>query len=524
MAHPRLTPRQRMINMMYLVLTALLALNVSRETLDVIARVEKSLNKSVESFAAKNNLTYAAFDNAYQLNKVKVGPFKAKADSVKIQSQKMIDKITEYKWKIVREADGETARLDSIKNQDQLNIPAQIMLVEQIQVGDQRINRAKDLRNSLEKYSNFMMTEVDQNDSVLLSSIRRSLTIADPPKLASGKDDGRTWEQDNFEYLPLIGVITLMTKMQSDVRNAESDVLNYLYRNIDAQSFKFNMLQAVVIPTTSKTVVQGNPYEANVLLAAFDSTISPKITVGGSVLPYREGHGLYTVNTSKTGIFKWGGIINYTAPDGGNKTYSFEDEYEVIPPVLISAPTKMNAFYMGVVNPLMVNAIGASAKDIKVEMTNADITQVGDLQYEVRPKKAEGVAVLTVTAIINGKTQTYPPQTYRLFKVPDPIAKVAGKSSGKIEKNILQAQTGVVAALDDFLFDMKFEVKGFKVTVSSSGSFVQDESSNNALFTENQKRLIKSRKRDDLVIIKDITAIGPDGILRTLNPITLTVQ
>jgi hypothetical protein len=71
---------------------------------------------------------------------------------------------------------------------------------------------------------------------------------------------------------------------------------------------------------------------------------------------------------------------------------------------------------------------------------------------------------------------------------------------------------------------MKFEVKGFKVTVSSSGSFVQDESSNNALFTENQKRLIKSRKRDDLVIIKDITAIGPDGILRTLNSITFTVQ
>jgi gliding motility-associated protein GldM len=512
-----------MINMMYLVLTALLALNVSRETLDVIARVDKSLNQSVESFASKNNITYAAFDNAYQLNKVKVGPFKLKADSVKAQSQKMIDKITEYKWKIVREADGETARLDSIKNQDQLNIPAQIMLVEQLQVGDQRLNRAKDLRNSMEAYSKFLQTEVGENDSVLLRSIRKSLTVEDPPH-TSGQDNGRTWEQDNFEYLPLIGVITLMTKMQSDVRNAESDVLNYLYKNIDAQSFKFNMLQAVVIPTTSKTVVLGSSYEANVILAAFDTTISPKITVGGSTIPYREGHGVYSVNSGKTGIFQWNGIINYTAPDGSNKIYRFEDQYEVIPPTLISEPTKMNAFYKGVANPLMISAVGASAKDIKVDITNAEIRQVGDLLYEVLPKKAEGTAVLTVTALINGKVQTYPPKTYRLFKVPDPTAKVGGKNGGKIEKNVLQAQTGIVAELEGFLFDMKFEVKSFKVTVSGSGGFVQDEPSTNALFTEKQKKLISGRKRDDLVIIKDIMAMGQDGISRPLNSITFTVQ
>jgi len=512
-----------MINMMYLVLTALLALNVSRETLDVIARVNRSLNQSVESFASKNNLTYAAFDYAYQLNKVKVGPYKAKADSVKVRSQKMIDKITEYKWAIVRVADGKNANLDSIKSQDQLNIPAQIMLVDQIQVNGQRMNRAKDLRNSIEDYSKFLLTEVGQSDSVLIGSIRKSLTVSDPTPTTS-RDNGRTWEQDNFEYLPLIGVITLMTKMQSDVRNAESDVLNYLYRNIDAQSFKFNMLQAVVIPTTSKMVVQGNPYEANIILAAFDSTINPKITVGGQTLPYREGHGVYTVNTSKPGSVKWNGRIDYTAPDGTIKGYTFDEEYEVIPPTLISAPTKMNAFYKGVSNPLMINAVGASAKDIHVEMTNAEIRQVGDFQYEVFPKKAEGVAVLTVTAIMNGRTQTYPTQSFRLFKVPDPTPKVGGKNGGRIEKNVLQAQTGVVADLENFLFDMKFKVKGFKVLVFSSGNFVQDVASTSELFTAEQKKLISSRKKDDLVIINNITALGPDGIPRQLNSITFTVQ
>ena len=157
-------------------------------------------------------------------------------------------------------------------------------------------------------------------------------------------------------------------------------------------------------------------------------------------------------------------------------------------------------------------------------MTNATITQVGDFQYMVRPKKSEGKAILTVTATMNGRTQTYPPQEYRLFRVPDPTAKVAGKYSGKIAKNELQAQTGVVAELADFLFDMKFEVKGFKVLVSSSGNFVQDVASNNALFTPDQKKLISSRKKDDLVIIKDIKAVGPDGIIRELNSITFTIQ
>jgi gliding motility-associated protein GldM len=523
MAHPRLTPRQRMINMMYLVLTALLALNVSRETLDVIARVDKSLSQSVESFTTKNNLTYAAFDNAYELNKVKVGPFKEKADSVKLQTQKMIDKITEYKWAIVREADGVEARLDSIVQQDQLNIPAQIMLVEQIQSGNEKMNRAKDLKLAMQNYSKFLLTIVDPGDSTMIHSITRSLSVRDP-KTQTSRDFGRTWEQDNFEYLPLIGVVTLMTKMQSDVRNAEADVLNFLYKNIDAQSFKFNMLNAVVIPRTSKTVVQGNPYEAEVLLAAFDTTIVPKITVNGQILPYRDGHGLYTATSSKTGIFKWGGVINYTAPDGSNKTYKFEEEYEVIPPTLIAAPTKMNAFYKGVINPLEISAVGASAKDLKVEMTNADIRQVGDFQYEVQPRKAEGEAVLTVSATINGRVQTFEPKRYRLFKVPDPTPKVGGKNSGKIEKNVLQAQTGVVAELENFLFDMKFEVKGFKVMVASSGNYVQDVASTSALFTPEQKRLISARKKDDIIVIKEIKVLGPDGILRELNSITLTVQ
>ncbi|HBB90831.1 MAG TPA: gliding motility protein GldM, partial [Bacteroidales bacterium] len=280
MAQPRLTPRQRMINMMYLVLTALLALNVSKETLDVIAKVDKSLNETIENFASKNNITYSAFESAYQQNPVKVAPWKNKADSVRSQSQALIDKINQYKWEIVREADGKNAKIDSIKSMEDLNIPAQIMIVETIQTSAGRITRGQDLKNSISDYKNFLLSIIDAGDSVLAHSIRRSLAVDDVK--GTTREPSRSWEQDNFEYLPLIGTITLMSKMQSDVRNAESDVLNYLYGGIDAESYKFSSLKAVVIPTTSKVVFQGNPYEAEIFLAAFDTTMNPEITVGGN--------------------------------------------------------------------------------------------------------------------------------------------------------------------------------------------------------------------------------------------------
>ena len=196
---------------MYLVLTALLALNVSKETLDVIAKVDKSLNETIEDFTNKNNLAYAAFDNAYAINPVKAGPFKEKADSVRIMAQGLIDKVNQYKWDIVREADGKHARLDSIKKMEELNVPAQVMLVAQIESNGQRMSRGRDLKNSIIQYRDFLLSMVDPSDTVLVHSIERTLATIDPPGTAN--EPGRSWEQDNFEYLPLIGTIALMSKI-----------------------------------------------------------------------------------------------------------------------------------------------------------------------------------------------------------------------------------------------------------------------------------------------------------------------
>ncbi len=524
MAQPRLVPRQRMINMMYLVLTALLALNVSKETLDVIAKVDKSLNQTIENFTSKNNLTYAAFDNAFALNPVKAGPWKTKADALRIESQKLIDKINQYKWEIVREADGQDARLDSIKQQDQLNIPAQVMMVETIDVDGKRIPRATDLRNSIDAYREFLYTEVDQSDTVLLNSIAKSLAIIDPPGTA--REPSRSWEQDNFEYLPLIGVIALMSKMQSDVRNAESDVLNYLYKGIDEQSFKFSSLKAVVIPKTSNVVFQGNPYEAEIFLAAFDTTTNPEILVSGRPVEIRDGRGIFRINPSQIGTFSWGGVINYTGPDGNTRRYNFDSKYEVAPPSLVVSPTKMNVFYRGVDNPVEISVPGVAASKITATMTNGNLQMTEPGKFIARPSTDQGEAVVSVVADIDGQKKPMGVKRFRLRRVPDPVAKVGGQSGGKMAKNELLLQTGVLAVLEDFLFDMKFTVTGFKVTVLSGGAggYVKDEISRSARFTDDQKKLMSTATQNTRIIIEEITASGEDGIPRTLPSITFTIQ
>jgi gliding motility-associated protein GldM len=518
MAQQKLSPRQRMINMRYLVLTALLALNVSKETLDVIAKVDKGLVQTNENFASRNGLAYAHFEKANAINPIKVGPFKIKADSLRVKSQELIDLINKYKWDIVSRADGEDARIDSIDNQDDLNTPANIMIVENEGAGNMK--RGEILKQSIVDFKEFLYTLIDPDDTVLLSNIQSSLDVSDIP--ASGKEPSRSWEQDNFEYLPLIGVITLMSKMQSDIRNAESDILQHLYKEIDEASFTFNQLVPAVVPESNR-IIAGSSFNAEIFLSAVDTTQDPLVTVSNRELSVVDGKGVYTVPNPGVGKHKWGGIIQYKAPDGRIIPYEFEHEFEVLPASLIISPTKMNVFFQGLENPVQISAIGAAPENTRVSITNADIRRVQGFNWIVEPKQNYGEAVIRVTATIDGRTQTYEAQRFRLKRVPNPVAMVKDMAGGTILKNSLVAQVGVEARLEDFLFDYKYEVQRFIVT-STVNNFTESEPASGYRFTQKQKNLISQVPKGGFVIIEEIFALGPDGEERKLPPISFKIQ
>jgi gliding motility-associated protein GldM len=528
------TPRQKMISMMYLVLTAMLALNVAAETLYAFKIVDTSLMKTFESFSAKNKSVYSDFETAHMLNKDKVEPWLLKANDVRAKSDSLIAYITRIKEELVFTSGFEphepgqvidntrstlvTSKGDTIiiKSQDDLNTPPLVMLTQ---------GRGVELKQKINDYSQYLTSHVDSTNAKLIENIKNSLDVSDPTKGNNG--NYRTWEEMNFYATPLIASITLLSKMQIDVRNAESALINYLYNQIDAGSFKFNKLEAQVIPK-SKYVFQGESYEAEIFMSAVDTTRPPQVMVGGRQLETANNKAIYRVSATNVGKMTYNGYINFELPDGSSAPYYFTQEYQVAEPTVTISPTKMNMMYLSLDNPISISVPGVPSEDIEATITNGTIKKVGN-GWVASPASVDpqGNTKVVVFANVDGKKRQMGEMKFRVRKVPDPRGTVAGKLTGTVDRQVLAAQTGVFASLEDFDFDLKFVVTSFDMAVPASGGLTQTLSSNSYRFTAEQKRLLNTLGAGAKVYIENIKArIEGDNkdAERTLAPIVLTVQ
>ncbi len=539
MAGGKETPRQKLIGMMYLVLMAMLALNVSVEVLDAFVVVDEGLTKTTENFSHQNEAVYREFARRFAENPVRVRPWKEKADEVKDRSDALYNNIQDLKQQITIAADGsgtdaidEEGRIigDRIRAKENTNPPAQVMLSE--------LNpRGTHLKNSIEEYRDFLIGLVESRDIGIIQSIETNLDTSDPPP-----KEGSTvsWESQHFYYMPTIAALTLMSKMQADVRNAEADILNYLINQVDAGSFMFNALEATVIPS-SNYVFRGGDYEASVFIAAFDTTQAPEILVGqyreveledGSIdyemvgsaetLPVEQGKGIFRARPSTTGYHTWGGLIRLRAPDGSFISRPFRSEYQVAEPNLIVSPSKMNVFYMGVDNPVEISIPGLAADQINATVNNGTLRRVSGSNYVVVPARP-GDANVSVTGNIDGTTRNFGSRQFRVRTVPDPVAKVAGRTGGNIGRNVLLAQTGVVAEMENFDFDLSFTVQSFTISTSQRGFVVDARSSSNRI-TDEQREIIRAASRGDRIYFDDIIARSPTGDQRRLPTISYRID
>jgi len=500
-------PRQKMISLMYLVLTAMLALNVDKSVLDAFAVVNNNFMQTIENFTAKNQRVYNDFNNAAQENPQKAGELNKEVLKVKASSDSLYKYIFSLKDLIVKTADGPEGDVNAIKAQENLNFAAEIMITKK---------NGTALKNAIEAYRSSLLALIDTSNTELIASINQSLSTAPPPKKEGSSP---SWEESKFEGYPLIAVITLMSKIQSDVRNAESDVIHHLYAQIDASSFKFNKLQAQVV-SKSDFVLQGSPYEARVFLSAVDTTVKPEIIVSGTTLSNNDG--LYRVITSREGKVEYSGHINYKNPDGIIVAYPFKHEYEVAKPSMTVSPTKMNVFYAGLDNPVSVSVPGISPTNVKVSITNGSI-QPGATGYVVRPDKIGVLSKISVSAMIDGTLKDIGSMEFRVKRVPNPVASVAGKIEGVITKNELLAQQGILAKIPDFDFEMNFTVTSFVVS-TSRGGFVVDKPTKGNRFSQEQTDLMKGLNPGSRLYFESIVVKGDDGSIRPLPPISFKIN
>ncbi|NLX73882.1 MAG: gliding motility protein GldM, partial [Bacteroidales bacterium] len=232
------TPRQRMIGMMYLMLTAMLALNVSGELLNAFLLVDRSILQAKESVEKKNTSLYEGFAQAYASNPNKVEANLVKSNEIKLKADELVAHIDSLKYLFVRTADGPEATPDpnggyeSVSNQD---IAAQLMITEN---GGRRSKEFKDMINA---YRELLKSHVEDPD------FKANLDVVLSTEPHPDIPDNRSWESEKFEYLPLAASMAILSQIQTDVRNMESDVVNRLFTAIDEDAFKFNAIEALVM-------------------------------------------------------------------------------------------------------------------------------------------------------------------------------------------------------------------------------------------------------------------------------------
>lgn len=512
------TPRQKMIGVMYLVLTAMLALNVDKAVLDAFTMVDNSMSRTVNNYDISNESIYNAFEMAANENPQKAEKYNKMVKSIKKSSDEITKFIADTKLEIVTKVDGEEANVDSIANK------ADVFAAEEIMIARKK---GVQLKTKIEEYRAELIKLIDPKDKEIIAHINKVLTTEVPNKGKKEKliTEKNAWVTYYFEGYPLAAVITLLTKMETDIKSTEKDMLSYLFTQIDAQSYKFNKLIPQVIPEATY-VLQGVNYKSNILLAAIDTTELPVIKIGGEVIPMnKSGQGEYIINTNgvSPGLKSYKGTITYKMPNGTFKDFPFENSYEVAKPSVTISPTKMNVFYLGVDNPVSISVPGVSANDIITNITNGTLTKTNG-QYSVKPSKAGAKSVISVSTKINGQTKSLGDMEFRVKKVPDPTARIAKKTGGVISASILAAQAGVVAGMDNFDFDLKFKVQSFNMEyTNSNGSNVILRSKNNR-FTAEMKAAIKKLKRGRRVYFEEIKAYGDDKTTRILAPISFKIN
>lgn len=532
---------------MYLILTAMLALNVSKEAIEAFKKVDLSLTKTTANYIKKNDITYAAFDVAAAENPEKAGAWKAKAYDVKSRADELYNYMQDLKVEIITTAEGPDSEailpdnqinVTKVKKIDENNVPSEVL------IGANQDGKGNDLKALIEDYRGFLVETLDGKDLAAEESILDILNTDDPQNLEGTGTEN--WVNANFQTMPLVAVITILSKMQVDVRNAETDVLGFLYTQIDAGSLRFNKIIPTVIPN-STYVMQGNSYEARVFVAATDTTQDMEIFVGpytsktnsdGTVtyepgsqstkLPIDEsGVGVYSVRPGSTGEKSWGGVIKMKAPDGAVRTYKFDSKYSVGMPNVVVSPTAMNVFYQGIQNPVDISVPGVGSDKLTVRMTNGEIKRGKYKDYRgeyiAQPRTVGQNAQVIVSANINGKVQTFPPVEFRVRRLPDPEARFANMKEGNVLRSVASAQQVVTAVLENFEFDLTYTVTGFTVSVNDKGFEITGESNNNRL-TDKQKGLISNLRAGQKLIIEKIKAVGPDGRTRDLNPIILKIN
>lgn len=512
------TPRQKMIGMMYLVLTAMLALNVSTDILNGFTLVDDSLHSSIDASDKRNQSLYRSFEEATAQNPEKMQEWFDKAKEVGRRADSLYNYIQDFKTQIVVLADGQKAVDERIAasgdptrvivGNSNLDVTGQYAIVE----GNGVI-----LKEMIAMYRDYIAELT--TDEELKSEFYKIFSCE--KGWNSHEKDSVDWEIAVFEGMPVGASVTILTKIQNDVRTTENQMINHLLKQTDASDLRVNKLNAYVIPK-SDYVIQGSRYSAQIVLAAVDSTQKPEYYVDGQRI---NDQGLYEVVASGLGLKTYHGEIAYLDPATGEmRSLPFDSEYFVSEPTVTISNTDLNIMYRGYDNPFSISVPGVSNNKIKVEVTGAHVAQRGGL-WIIKPTEQAKTVKVKVLAEMEGTMHTMGERSYRVKALPKPGAYFKSGEVEYAEGNIgrtalLSPNATVIASYGpDGLLDLPFKITSFKVRINGMLSEAKGDK-----FTKEQRDRLGKLKKGADVILTDIKAKGPNGQEVTLAPVPLSLN
>ena len=489
---------------MYLVFIAMMALNVSSEVLDGFDLVEEGLQQTIKSTDGQNEVLLGRMQESYTQNPVKTEQWHTRAMDFKQRTDSLYNHIQSLKVRIVQKADGKDGNVNKIDNKENLDAAPIIMLSPL----DNQGRKLKGMIDSYREYAASMLSGTRK------THVEERLNTEVSKRLDTGN---KNWEQTLFEQMPTAAAVTLLTKIQSDIRAVEGDVLGELLSNVGADDYRVNSLEARVIPE-SRFVTQGSSYRGQIILAAVDTTKRPRFVPSGGTI---NEDGTFNITASGIGERKFTGNVYLSRPGKEDQEVPFSADYTVIEPMATVAPRLMNVLYAGYPNEIDISVPGVPNNRIRASVANASgqLESKGNF-WVARPGRVGQEMIISVTADFgNGRFIEVAKKPFQVRKLPDPLPYIEYADAngtpnrfkgGRINKAIIVNTSGLKAAMDDGVLNIQFEVLRFTIVFTDGMNSIR-EISDGANFSERQKAQIRRLSKGRSFFITDVQVKAPEG-------------
>ena len=578
MAGYKETPRQKMIGMMYLVYTALLAMNVSKDILDAFDTVNAGVQTTNITLSQQIGQKYAAFEEQYGLDKEKVGPYWEQAQALRTEADELINYVEALKWDLVKKVECEKAKTPAeaasmaltsgllrsadtvgmngrkiynintskVQSRDNYNKPTEYMMGNPEGTGvafelSQKIKKFRAevvkamgpehsheiglITDSIYGPKKFVMEQTGLAESALKKLPVEGDFYAAKMNYDPTANDAisQGWEYHNFHHTVLVADVTLLNKIISEAQTAELDAVTELMSDIHAKDFTFDEIGAKVF-AESGYLLSGQTYRAQAMVTAWkNSQLTARVKLdGGAEKEYTSNaQGVIPLEWNVgVGSHNYTGVIDMLDPSTNKmEEFPFQGSFVVAPPAVSVSATKMNVVYRGINNPIAVG--GGVGGEISASASSGTLTRTGNGTYNLLPGAADEVTISVTSA-----GSSLGSMKFRVKDLPKPQALIRNVVNGQVSKSALQAAGRVEAEMKDFDFDgVHYDVVGYTFRYKTKSGTTKEAKANSGSFTDEIRNAISQCNVGDMFQFTAIQVRGNDGKTKTLEtPIGVEIK